>query len=158
MTSLRRALWALAAAGFAFGLAVLALILTSDSADPPGAWGAAALLVGWSFIGVGLFAWGRRPDNRVGMLMVATGFAWLMAASGFSDLPLVFTLGNLLGSVFFAVAIHLLLAFRAAGSSRGRSAGSWGPPTSSPRAARIPCGCSPIPGRSTATTAPRTSS
>src|SRR5688572_13338778 len=111
MTSLRRALWALAAAGFAFGLAVLALILTSESADPPGAWGAAALVVGWSFIGVGLFAWGRRPDNRVGMLMVATGFAWLVAASGFSDLPLVFTLGNLLGSVFFAVAIHLLLAF-----------------------------------------------
>jgi signal transduction histidine kinase len=111
MTSLRRALWALAAAGFAFGLAVLALILTSDSADPPGAWAAAALVVGWSFIGVGLFAWGRRPDNRVGLLMVATGFAWLVAGSGFSDLPLVFTLGNMLGSVFFAVAIHLLLAF-----------------------------------------------
>jgi signal transduction histidine kinase len=112
MTSLRRALWALAAVGFAFGLAVLALILTSNSApDPPGAWAAAALVVGWSFIGVGLFAWGRRPDNRVGMLMVATGFAWLVAGSGFSDLPLVFTLGNLFGTVFFAVAIHLLLAF-----------------------------------------------
>ena len=111
MRSLRRALWALAAAGFAFGLAVLALILTSDSADPTGAWAAAALVVGWSFIGVGLFAWGRRPDNRVGLLMVAVGFAWLVAGSGFSDLPLVFTLGNLLGTVFFAVAIHLLLAF-----------------------------------------------
>jgi signal transduction histidine kinase len=111
MTSLRRALWALAAAGFAYGLAVLALILTSDSVDPPGAWAAAALVVGWSFIGVGLFAWGRRPDNRVGLLMVATGFAWLTAGSGFSDLPLVFTFGNLLGTVFFAVSLHLLLAF-----------------------------------------------
>jgi signal transduction histidine kinase len=111
MTSLRRALWALAAVGVAFGLAVLALILTSDMADPPAAWGAAALIVGWSYIGVGLFAWGRRPDNRLGMLMAGTGFAWLVAASGFSDLPLVFTLGNVLGSVFFAVAVHLLLAF-----------------------------------------------
>jgi signal transduction histidine kinase len=111
MTSLRRALWALAAVGVASGLAVLALILTSDMADPPWAWGAAGLIVGWSYIGVGLFAWGRRPDNRLGMLMAGVGFAWLIAACGFSDLPLVFTLGQVLGSVFFAVAVHLLLAF-----------------------------------------------
>jgi signal transduction histidine kinase len=110
--SLRRALWALAAVGVAFGLAVLALLLTSDTVDePPWAWAAGSLLVGWSFIGVGLFAWGRRPDNRVGMLMALTGFVWLVAALGFSDVPLVFTLGSMLGTVFFAVAIHLLLAF-----------------------------------------------
>ena len=36
MTSLGRALWALAAAGFVFGLAVLALILTNDDLDVPG--------------------------------------------------------------------------------------------------------------------------
>ena len=80
---MRRALWALAAAGVVLGLAVLALILTSDMVDTPGAWGAGALITGWGFIGVGLYAWGRRPDNRVGMLMAATGFAWLVAASGF---------------------------------------------------------------------------
>jgi signal transduction histidine kinase len=111
MKSLRRALWALAGAGLAFGLAVLAAVLTSDTVDPPGAWAAGLLLVGWSFIGVGLFAWGRRPDNRVGMLMTITGFAWLAAAAGFSDLPLVFTVGNVIGAFFFAAAIHLLLAF-----------------------------------------------
>jgi signal transduction histidine kinase len=77
----------------------------------PGVWAAGALLAGWGFIGVGLYAWGRRPDNRVGMLMAATGFAWLVAASGFSDLPLVFTIGQVFGAVFFAVVIHLLLAF-----------------------------------------------
>ena len=111
MTSLRRALWALAGVGVGFGGAVFALILTSDTVDPPGAWAASTLVIGGGFIGVGLFAWGRRPDNRVGMLMAATGFAWLVSASGFSDLPLVFTIGNLLGAVFFAAAIHLLLAF-----------------------------------------------
>jgi signal transduction histidine kinase len=111
MTSLRRALWALAAAGVLFGVADLALILNSDFIDNRGAWGAGALLIGWGFIGVGLFAWGRRPDNRVGMLMAGTGFAWLVAAAGFSDLPLVFTLGQLFGAVFFAVVCHLLLAF-----------------------------------------------
>jgi signal transduction histidine kinase len=111
VTSLRRALWALAAAGFIFGLIVAALILTSDTPEYPVAWATGGLVVGWSFIGVGLFAWGRRPDNRVGTLMAAAGFAWLLAGCGLSDVPLIFTLGQVFGSVFFAVAVHLLLAF-----------------------------------------------
>jgi signal transduction histidine kinase len=111
VTSLRRALWALAAAGIAFGLVVFALILTSDVAEPQEAWGVAGLVIGWSYIGVGLFAWGRRPDNRVGMLMAATGFVWFFAGASLSDIPLVFTIGNIVGTVYFAVAIHLLLAF-----------------------------------------------
>ena len=111
MTSLGRALWALAAAGFVLGLAVLALILTNDDLDMPGLWGAAILVVGWSFIGVGLFAWRRRPDNRVGMLMAGTGFAWLVAGAGLSALPLMFTVGKVFGSLYLAFFLHLLLAF-----------------------------------------------
>jgi signal transduction histidine kinase len=111
MTSLRRALWALAGAGLLLGVAVLALMVTSEGLDTPGVWATGALIAGWGFIGVGLYAWGRRPDNRLGSLMAATGFAWLIAVAGFSDLPLVFTLSQLLGVVFFAVVIHLLLAF-----------------------------------------------
>ena len=111
MTSLRRALWALAAAGFVMGLAVLALILTNDELDAAGAWGAGTVVVGWGFVWVGLYAWARRPDNRVGMLMAATGFAWFLSALSFSDVPLIFTIGQLFGSLFFAVIMHLLLAF-----------------------------------------------
>jgi signal transduction histidine kinase len=111
MTALRRALWGLAAAGLTLGLAALALILSSDFIDLPGVWAAVTLVIGWGFIGTGLFAWGRRPDNRVGMLMTATGFAWLLGAGGLSDLPLVFALGHVLGSLYLAVAVHLLLAF-----------------------------------------------
>jgi signal transduction histidine kinase len=111
MTSLRRALWALAAAGFVMGLAVLALILTNDELDGAGAWGAGTVVVGWGFVWVGLYAWARRPDNRVGMLMAATGFAWFLSALSFSDVPLIFTTGQLFGSLFFAVIMHLLLAF-----------------------------------------------
>jgi signal transduction histidine kinase len=111
MTSLGRALWALAAAGFVMGLAVLALILTNDDLDAPGAWGAGTLVVGWGFIGVGLFAWARRPDNRVGMLMAATGFAWFLAGASFSDVPLIFSIAAVFGSLFFVVVMHLLLAF-----------------------------------------------
>jgi signal transduction histidine kinase len=111
MTSLARALWALAGAGFVLGLASLALILTNEELDRAGLWGAGGLAVGWSFIGVGLFAWQRRPDNRVGMLMAGTGFAWLAAGAGLSDLPLIFTIGKVLGSLYLAVFLHLLLAF-----------------------------------------------
>lgn len=35
-----------------------------------------ALLVGWSFVGSGLLAWRQRPRNRLGPVMVLTGFAW----------------------------------------------------------------------------------
>jgi signal transduction histidine kinase len=111
MIGLRRALWALAGAGVVMGLAVVAVLLTSDMLSTGGVWAAGGLIVGWGFIGVGLFAWGRRPDNRIGMLMTATGFAWFLAGVGFSDLPLLFTIGQILGSIFFAVIIHLLLAF-----------------------------------------------
>jgi signal transduction histidine kinase len=111
MTGLRRALWALAAAGVLLGLGVMAVVLSSDMIQTRGVWAAGTLLAGWGFIGVGLYAWGRRPDNRVGMLMAATGFAWFLAAAGFSDLPLVFTVGQVLGALFFAVVLHLLLAF-----------------------------------------------
>jgi signal transduction histidine kinase len=111
MTSLGRALWALAGAGFVLGLAVLALTLNNEELDLAGLWAAGGLVVGWSFIGVGLFAWRRRPDNRVGMLMAATGFAWLAAGLGLSDLSLLFTIGKVLGSLYLAIFLHLMLAF-----------------------------------------------
>ena len=34
--------------------------------------------VGWSFVGTGLYAWRRRPENRTGALMVLLGFAWFL--------------------------------------------------------------------------------
>jgi signal transduction histidine kinase len=111
MIGLRRALWGLAAAGAVLGLAVFALTLSNEDLDVRGGWAVAALVVGWGFIGVGLFAWRRRPDNRIGALMTATGFAWFVSAAGFSDLALVFTIGQVFGAVFLVVAIQLLLSF-----------------------------------------------
>ena len=100
----------MAAAGLVFGFIDLALILTSDFVTPRGLWATLALTVGWGFVGVGLFAWARRPDNRVGMLMTATGFAWFVGVLGSSDIPVLFTFGQALGSLYFATAIHMLLA------------------------------------------------
>ena len=49
-----------------------------------------------SFIGVGLFAWWRRPHNRFGALMTAVGFAWFLdGAARRPTRPALFTIGAL---------------------------------------------------------------
>ncbi len=88
----------------------VALILTSNHVDARGAFAAIAIVVGWGFIGAGLFAWDRRPNNSVGSLMTATGFAWLLALVSASNVPALFTAGALVSSVYFVTAIHMLLA------------------------------------------------
>ena len=100
----------MAGAAFLFGIIDVALIATSDYLPLRGAWVVFGLIVGWGFIGTGLFAWSRRPENRVGMLMTATGFAWFIGGLGLSDVPVLFTFGNLLSSLYFAIALHMLLS------------------------------------------------
>jgi signal transduction histidine kinase len=75
-----------------------------------GAFAAVALVVGWGFIGAGLFAWDRRPNNSVGSLMVATGFAWFVSQLTASNVPVLFTIGGYLSALYFVTAIHMLLA------------------------------------------------
>ena len=43
------------------------------------AWAIAGPVVGWSFVGTGLYAWRRRPESRIGLLMVLLGFAWFIS-------------------------------------------------------------------------------
>jgi signal transduction histidine kinase len=106
-----RGLAALAALGLAAGLVVAWLTLASDHLDEPGVDAVLALLVGWSFIGTGLFAWWRRPGNRTGLLMVAIGFAWFATSLSASDDDLLFTIGIALDGLFLAMLGHLLIAF-----------------------------------------------
>jgi len=94
----------------AFGLIDVALILTSNHIDVRGAWAAAALFVGWGFIGAGLFAWVRSPESSIGPLMVATGFAWFVSLVTASNVPGLFIAAALLSSLYFVTAIHMLLA------------------------------------------------
>jgi len=111
MTSLRRALIALGIAGVAAGVVASLLVLSSDFQEDPGVTIAFGLAVGWSFIGTGLYAWWRRPDNSFGALMVGVGFAFFAGALGASDIPGVFAVGLLTGALSFAFLIHLLLSF-----------------------------------------------
>ncbi len=106
-----RGLAALACLGLAGGLVVAWLTLESDHLDEPAVDAVLALLVGWSFIGTGLFAWWRRPENRTGLLMCAIGFAWFATSLSASDNDLLFTIGIALDGIFPAMLGHLLIAF-----------------------------------------------
>jgi signal transduction histidine kinase len=105
--------------------------------DGPATWSLVAYRVtGGSFVAAGLIAWRRRPENRVGALMVATGFLFFteqlpadvdaslpqtlaMLFSGYWMIPfavllLVFPQGRWISGrleqlVIAAVAFHLLL-------------------------------------------------
>ena len=77
MSGLRRALWALAIGALAV-LAGQTWMLIADYDGDPTLWLILDWVFGAGFVGVGLFAWYRRPENRVGALMVATGFAWFL--------------------------------------------------------------------------------
>jgi signal transduction histidine kinase len=89
---------------------VAAAVLTSDHTDLRGAVAVLGLTVGWGFIGTGLFAWARRPDNSLGSLMTLTGFAFLVAGLSSSNIPAVFTVGAFLSSVYIVTTMHTLLA------------------------------------------------
>ncbi|HEX6651138.1 MAG TPA: sensor histidine kinase [Thermoleophilaceae bacterium] len=89
---------------------VVAVVLTSDHTDLRGAVAVLGLTIGWGFIGTGLFAWARRPDNSLGSLMALTGFAFLIAGLSSSNIPAVFTVGAFLSSVYIVTTMHTLLA------------------------------------------------
>jgi signal transduction histidine kinase len=98
-------------AAIAAGAVGVALTLTSDHEEHPGFTIALALFVSMSFVLAGLIGWTRRPANRTGVLMVAVGFGILATSLYEANDALPFTLGNLLGSLFIAAFLHLLLAY-----------------------------------------------
>ena len=79
---------------------------------PPPAWDVAFRLVGGSFAACGLIAWRRRPENRSGRLMVATGLCFL-AGPLFEqfDAPVMQTLSLLLSDIWLVLLVVLLLSF-----------------------------------------------
>jgi signal transduction histidine kinase len=78
----------------------------------PPAWDVVFRLVGGSFAACGLVAWRRRPGNRSGRLMVATGLSFLAGPLFESfDAPVLQTLGLLLGDVWIVLLVVLLLSF-----------------------------------------------
>ena len=77
------------------------------------------LLVGWSLIGSGLFSWRARPGNRVGPIMVGTGFLWFASVLQDAHEPVPFTIGYALQVLWIGGFVYLILAFPS-GRLRGR--------------------------------------
>jgi PAS domain S-box-containing protein len=108
---MRRIHWAILAAGLAMTGGALVLVFTSDHETDAAFTAAVNLVVVWSFIGSGVFAWARRPDNRFGPLMTAVGLTWLLGALGEANHSVPFTLGQLLGALSIGIFLHALLAY-----------------------------------------------
>jgi signal transduction histidine kinase len=96
-------------AGVALG--ILALQAQIDNLGSPTTRALATVAVGWSYLAAGLVAWSRRPANRLGMLMVAVGFALLLRQLRYSDDTLAFTTFFLLGELGYALIGHSTLAY-----------------------------------------------
>jgi len=102
---------AVIAAALVAGVAVGALVLASDHQEAQAAFAIFGPAVGWGFIGTGLYAWRREPDNRTGMLMVLLGFAWFLSTLEASDVPLVYTLAITIGGLWGSLFLHLGISF-----------------------------------------------
>jgi hypothetical protein len=74
-------------------------------------WLPPAVLIGWSFIGSGLLYRRTRPDNYLGAVMIAQGFAWFVSLWPDAHNPVLFTLGEALYPLQFATGLYLILSF-----------------------------------------------
>ena len=90
----------------AYWIARTAVFQRPQIPDPP-----IALLVGWSFIGSGLLSWRARPDNRLGPVMVLTGFAWYASVIQEGPGSVLFTVGLAFQVLYLAGFLYLILSF-----------------------------------------------
>ena len=97
MLALRRALLTLLALGIV-SAGLVATVTATSRHEPDKALAVVyGVVVGLSFIGVGLFAWWRRPLNRFGVLMTGVGFAWFLNALTAANASAIFTVASYLG-------------------------------------------------------------
>jgi signal transduction histidine kinase len=73
--------------------------------------GVVDLGVGWAFLLTGFLATWRRPANRTGRLLTATGLSWYAGNLRFIGNPVAFALGAWLAELPTAVLGHLVFAF-----------------------------------------------
>jgi signal transduction histidine kinase len=107
----RRTVALLAVPGALSGVTLLVLARANAEMTQPGLHAALAYWITVPYILAGLVAWRRRPESRLGMLMVAAGFASFLNFLVWSNNDALFTLGvaaQFLPPVLF---LHVFLAF-----------------------------------------------
>ena len=109
--TLRAQLWLVGVAAFALTVLVCVVNATSDHGQLRGLNTALGSLIIVAFVATGIYAWSRRPENRVGRLMVATGFAWALAGLSQANSPLLFSIGIVFGPLYLVFVSWLVLVF-----------------------------------------------
>lgn len=99
------ALAALASAGGAY------LVAVSDHTVDKTAITALTLATAWSFFVGGYVAWRRRPENRIGLYLIANGALWLLTLLEASNVAVLFTAGALTAVLAKAAFAQTLLAY-----------------------------------------------
>ena len=92
-------------------VSALVLILSTDHPDEFTARAVLTTAVGVAFVAAGLVARYRRPDNRTGLVMVATGFAWFVPSLTQANDAIPFSLGTALGDLPWAFFAYLILSY-----------------------------------------------
>ncbi len=98
-----------AIAGLLTAAGSLALALTNDGVS-----GIQVALLEWisiPYIAAGLVAWWRRPDSRLGMLMIVGGFATGISGLAFAQFALPHTIGVIFDVLPAVIFLHVYLAF-----------------------------------------------
>ena len=94
--------------GVAWGLAAELTRLAGGWSVP---WVVADFLPGVAFLVAGQVALHRRPDNRVGPLMIAIGFAWYVGTFGASTHPFLGPVSHAFQGYYDALLAWLVLAY-----------------------------------------------
>ena len=69
------------------------------------------LAVGWAYIAAGLIAWRRRPDSRIGLLMLAVGFTWFIGNFASADVPALFSVAYAFQGFNIVILAHAVLTY-----------------------------------------------
>ena len=115
----RALLCAIALGGVAAAACAVLLALTSDHLREPGVHAGLQVWALLAYVLAGVIAWRRRPDSRIGPLMIAAGAVWFLTTLSSSNLALPYTVGtafDLLPAVLF---LHVFLAFPTGRLQRG---------------------------------------
>ncbi len=97
--------------GVAAGAAAVTLAVQGSRGPAPLATGLIGCLVGWSLIAGGLVAQRLRLERRIGLVLIAIGFAWLATFLQYAGSSLVATLGIAVENVYLVGFVWLVLAF-----------------------------------------------
>src|SRR4051812_7106117 len=120
---------------FALGVAILAVTPGLERLPPGGrAIPYIGVALAWGFVGVGSYAWLRRPDNRTGRLMTIVGLGVAVTGLQLFDAPWLWAIGAMGDTLIVSLLVHLLLAFP---SGASKVAGRGSRPRSPMR--RAPC-------------------